>query len=66
MSFVSFFTKQHQWIFCTGIVYLLAAIFNITASFNHEAPIVFSALASEVFFCSMAFISAFLYKSNKL
>jgi len=66
MSFISFFTKQHQWIFCTGIVYLLAGIFNITASFNHEAPIVFSALVSEVIFCSMAFISAFLYKSNKL
>ena len=66
MSFISFFTKQHQWIFCTGLVYFLAAIFNITASFNHEAPIVFSALVSEIIFCSMALTSAFLYKSNKL
>jgi len=66
MSFVSFFTKQYQWIFCTGLVYVLAAIFNITASFNHDAPIVFSALLSEIIFCSMAFISAFLYKSNNL
>lgn len=66
MSFASFFTKQYQWIFCTGLIYFLAAIFNITSSFNHDAPIVFSALVSEIIFCSMAFISGFLYKSNKL
>ena len=66
MSFMSFFTKQHQWVFCTGLVYLIAGIFNITASINHDAPIVFSALLTEITFCSMAFISAFLYKSNKL
>ena len=66
MSFMSFFTKQHQWVFCTGLVYLIACIFNITASINHYAPIVFSALLTEITFCSMAFISAFLYKSNKL
>ena len=66
MSFMSFFTKQHQWVFCTGLVYLIAGIFNITASINHDAPIVFSALLTEITFCSMAFTSAFLYKSNKL
>ena len=28
MCFLSFFTKQYQWILSAGIIYLLAAIFN--------------------------------------
>ena len=63
MCFISFFTKQYQWIFCAGLVYLLAAIFNVLAT-NHDAPIAFTSLVSEIIFASMAFISAFLYKSN--
>lgn len=63
MCFISFFTKQYQWIFCAGLVYLLAAIFNVLAT-NHNAPIAFTSLVSEIIFASMAFISAFFYKSN--
>ena len=63
MCFLSFFTKQYQWISCAGLVYLLAAIFNVLAT-NHDAPVAFSSLVSEVIFASMAFISAILYKSN--
>ena len=66
MSFASFFTKQYQWIFCAGLIYFLAAVFNVLASINHDAPIAFSSLVSEIIFCSMAFISAYLYKSNNL
>ena len=63
MCYISFFTKQYQWISCAGLVYLLAAIFNVLAT-NHDAPIAFSSLVSEIIFASMAFISAILYKSN--
>ena len=63
MCYASFFTKQYQWISCAGLVYLLAAIFNVLAT-NHYAPMAFSSLVSEVIFASMAFISAILYKSN--
>ena len=63
MCFISFFTKQYQWIFCAGLVYLIAAIFNVLAT-NHDAPIAFTSLISEIIFASMAFISAFFYKSN--
>ncbi len=66
MCFLSFFTKQYQWILSTGLIYLLAAVFNILASVNHEAPIALFSLASEIIFCSIAFISAFLFKTNKL
>ena len=62
MCYTSFFTKQYQWISCAGLVYLLAAIFNVLAT-NYDAPVAFSSLVSEVIFASMAFISAILYLS---
>tara|TARA_B100000902_G_scaffold387499_1_gene431733 strand:+ start:1217 stop:1594 length:378 start_codon:yes stop_codon:yes gene_type:complete len=66
MCFLSFFTKQYQWILSAGLIYLLAAIFNILASFYHEAPITTLSLVAEILFFSIAFISAAFYKSNNL
>ncbi len=66
MSFLSFITKQYQWIFSAGIIFLIAAIFNVLASLNHDATLVISSLISEILFLSIAFISAVLYKTNKL
>lgn len=66
MSFLSFITKQYQWIFSAGIIFLIAAIFNVLASLNHDATLAISSLISEILFLSIAFISAVLYKTNKL
>ena len=66
MSYLSFITKQYQWIFSAGIIFLIAAIFNVLASLNHDATLVISSLISEILFLSIAFISAVLYKTNKL
>tara|TARA_B100000965_G_C19524512_1_gene728125 strand:- start:627 stop:1004 length:378 start_codon:yes stop_codon:yes gene_type:complete len=66
MSFLSFITKQYQWIFSAGIIFLIAAIFNVLASLNHDATLAISSLISEILFLLMAFIAGVLYKTNKL
>jgi hypothetical protein len=63
MCFLSFATKKYEFIFSCGLVYFLAAFFNIFASISHEAPLAMSSLASEIVFTSMAWISAYKYKN---
>ena len=36
MSILSFLTKQYQWIFSAGIIFLIAAIFNVLTSINYQ------------------------------
>tara|TARA_B100000900_G_C20332790_1_gene614906 strand:+ start:393 stop:764 length:372 start_codon:yes stop_codon:yes gene_type:complete len=62
MCFLSFTTKKYEFIFSCGLVYMLAAIFNIFASVSHEAPLALSSLVSEIVFTLMAWISAYKYK----
>ena len=66
MCFLSLFTKQFQWILCAGIIFFIAAVFNVISSFSHGAPIVFSALVSEILFTMIAVSASFIYKSNRL
>ncbi len=63
MCFLSFATKKYEFIFSCGLVYMLAAVFNIFASVNHEAPLALSSLVSEIVFTLMAWISAYKYKN---
>ena len=63
MCFLSFATKKYEFIFSCGMVYMLAAVFNIFASISHEAPLAMSSLVSEIVFTSMAWISAYKYKN---
>ena len=63
MCFLSFATKKYEFIFSCGLVYMLAAVFNIFASISHEAPLAMSSLVSEIVFTSMAWISAYKYKN---
>ena len=65
MCFLSFATKKYEFIFSCGLVYMLAAVFNIFASFSHEAPLALSSLVSEIVFTLMAWISAYKYKIYK-
>ena len=60
--FLSIATKQFQWIFSSGIIFLIIAIMSIVASQLHEAPISYSSLIAEIIFSMIAFTSAFLYK----
>ena len=60
--FLSIATKQFQWIFSSGIIFLIIAIISIVASQLHVAPITYSSLIAEIIFASIAFTSAFLYK----
>ena len=64
MSILSFLTKQHQWIFSAGIIFLIAAIFNVLTSINYETDIAVASLISEIIFTCMAFTSAYIYKTN--
>tara|TARA_E500000081_G_scaffold144774_1_gene165945 strand:- start:2438 stop:2818 length:381 start_codon:yes stop_codon:yes gene_type:complete len=64
MSFLSFLTKQHQWIFSAGIIFLIAAIFNVLTSINYETEIAITSLISEIIFTSMAFTAAYIYKTK--
>jgi hypothetical protein len=66
MSILSFLTKQHQWIFSAGIIFLIAAIFNVLTSINYETDIAVASLISEIMFTCMAFTSAYIYKTNSL
>lgn len=62
MCFFSLVSKQYQWIFSVGLIYSIAAIVSIYASFSFDAPIAISSLVAEIIFAAMAFISAFIYK----
>ena len=66
MSFLSFITQQYQWILSAGLVYLIAAIFNVVTSINYETDIAVASLISEIIFTFMAFTAAFIYKKNNL
>ena len=66
MSFLSYVTKQYQWILSAGIVYLIAAIFNVLTSINYETDIAVASLISEIIFTFMAFTAAYIYKKNNL
>ena len=66
MSFLSYITKQYQWILSAGIVYFIAAIFNVLTSINYETDIAVASLISEIIFTFMAFTAAFIYKKNNL
>jgi hypothetical protein len=62
MCFFSLVSKQYQWIFSVGLIYLIVAITSIYASFFFDATIATSSLVAEIIFATMAFISAFIYK----
>ena len=66
MSLLSYITKQYQWILSAGIVYLIAAIFNVLTSINYETDIAVASLISEIIFTFMAFTAAYIYKINNL
>tara|TARA_B100001027_G_scaffold197111_1_gene154378 strand:- start:549 stop:926 length:378 start_codon:yes stop_codon:yes gene_type:complete len=66
MCFLSLVTKQYQWILCAGIIFFIAALFNVISSFIHDAPIVYSALISEILFTMIAVSATLIYKSKKL
>ena len=62
MCFFSLVSKQYQWIFSVGLIYLIAAITSIYASLFFDAPIANSSLIAQIIFATMAFISSFIYK----
>ena len=66
MCFLSLVTKQYQWILCAGIIFFIAALFNVISSLIHDAPIVYSALISEILFTMIAVSATLIYGSKKL
>ena len=62
MCFLSLSSKKYEFIFCCGLVYMFAAIFNVISSIYHGAPLGLSSLISEIVFTSMAFIAALNFK----
>ena len=66
ISILSFVTKQYQWIFSAGIIFMIAGIFNVLTAINHDTEIAVASLISEFIFTSMAFSAAYIYKINNL
>ena len=66
MSILSFVTKQYQWIFSVGLIFLIAGIFNVLTAINYETEIAIASLISELIFTSMAFTAAYIYKTKNL
>ena len=64
MSILSFITKQYQWIFSAGLIFLIAGIFNVLTAVNYETEIAVASLVSELIFTCMAFTAAYIYKKN--
>ena len=64
MCFLSLSSQKYEYIFCCGLIYLIAGTFNILASISHDAPLGASSLIAEIVFASMAFTAAFRYKNN--
>ena len=64
MSFLSFVTKQYQWILSAGLIFLIAGIFNVLTAINHETEIAVTSLISEFIFTCMAFVAAYIYKNK--
>ena len=64
MCFLSLSSKKYEFIFCCGLIYLLAGTFNILESISHDAPLGVSSLIAEIVFASIAFTAAFRYKNN--
>ena len=64
MCFYHYHQRKYEFIFCCGLIYLLAGTFNILASISHDAPLGVSSLIAEIVFASMAFTAAFRYKNN--
>ena len=62
MCFLSLSSKKYEFIFCCGLVYMFAAIFNVISSIYHGAPLGLSSLVSEIVFTSMAYIAALNFK----
>ena len=62
MCFLSLSSKKYEFIFCCGLVYIFAAIFNVISSIYHGAPLGLSSLISEIVFTSMAYIAALNFK----
>ena len=54
--------EDNQLLGCCGLVYMFAAIFNVTSSIYYGAPLGLSSLVSEIVFTSMAYIAALNFK----
>jgi hypothetical protein len=62
--FISALTKQYQWIFSSGLIFLIIASVSILAASMHEAPLKYSSLIAEILFAVLAFTAAYKYKFN--
>jgi hypothetical protein len=62
--FISALTKQYQWIFSSGLIFLIIASVSILASSMHDAPLTYSSLIAEILFAVLAFTAAYKYKFN--
>jgi hypothetical protein len=62
--FISALTKQYQWIFSSGLIFLIIASVSILAASMHEAPLTYSSLIAEILFAVLAFTAAYKYKFN--
>ena len=62
--FISALTKQYQWIFSSGLIFLIIASVSILASSMHDAPLTYSSMIAEILFAVLAFTAAYKYKFN--
>ena len=62
LCFISFITRQYQWIFASGIIFLTITILHIIVSLFYEAPISVTSLIAEIIFFVIAFVASYYFK----
>ena len=62
MCFLSFITRQYQWVLSAGIIFSIMIVVSFISSFYHDSIISYQSLAAEVIFAAMAISSALLLK----
>ena len=62
LCFISFITRQYQWIFASGIIFLTITTLHIIVSLFYEAPISVTSLIAEIIFFVIAFVASYYFK----
>lgn len=55
--FLGFFTKSPEWLYASGIIFLIALVFNATATIFHDAMFAADAFFVEVVLAVICFLS---------
>jgi hypothetical protein len=65
MCFLSFITRQYQWVLSAGIIFSIMIVVSFISSYYHDSIISYQSLVAEIVFATMAGSSAILLKFKR-